>query len=63
MCNFRCFAFISALLLGVFVAGAARADQDDPPGRVARLSQYDGDVGYSPAGEDEWVRAAINRPS
>ena len=55
-------AFISGLLLAVSAFGAARADQDDPPERVARLSQYDGDVSYSPAGEDDWVDAALNRP-
>jgi hypothetical protein len=55
-------AFISGLLLAVSAFGAARADQDDPPERVARLSQYDGDVSYSPAGEDDWVEAALNRP-
>jgi hypothetical protein len=56
------FTFIGALLIGLCAAGAARADQDDPPERVARLSQYQGDVSYSPAGEDDWVGAAINRP-
>jgi hypothetical protein len=55
-------AFISGLLLATCAAGGALADQDDPPGRVARLSQYEGEVGYSPAGEDQWVDAAINRP-
>jgi hypothetical protein len=55
-------AVISGLLFIFCTVGAARADQDDPPERVARLSQYDGDVSYSPAGEDDWVEAAVNRP-
>ena len=41
---------------------AAAADNDDPPGRVARLSYLRGSVSFQPAGESEWVTAAINRP-
>ena len=40
-------------------------DQDqsqDPPGRVARLNFFDGDVQFRPAGEDDWVAAVPNRP-
>jgi hypothetical protein len=36
--------------------------QDDPPSRVARLGYMDGSVSFEPAGEDEWVQAADNRP-
>jgi hypothetical protein len=39
--------------------GAALAD---PPGRAARLAQISGAVSFSPAGEDDWVLAPINRP-
>lgn len=52
-------------LLWVFtllVSPAVRADDDDPPGRVARLSFVKGQVSFSPAGTDDWVSAAINRP-
>jgi hypothetical protein len=34
----------------------------DPPGRVARLGYVTGEVSFSPAGEDDWAQAAINRP-
>src|ERR1700722_6844488 len=35
---------------------------DDPPTRVARLGYIEGSVSMQPAGEDEWVQAASNRP-
>ncbi len=34
----------------------------DPPGRGARLAQISGAVSFSPAGEDDWVLAQLNRP-
>jgi hypothetical protein len=34
----------------------------DPPVRVGRLSDANGEVSYSPAGSDEWVQAQVNRP-
>src|SRR6516165_5207131 len=37
-------------------------DQDDPPGRVARLGYMQGSVSFEPAGESEWVQAVPNRP-
>jgi uncharacterized protein DUF6600 len=43
-------------------AAAQEQDQDDPPGRVARLSYMEGSVSFQPAGEDEWVEAVPNRP-
>ena len=50
-------AFVGAMM--VLLSGAALAD---PPTRVARLSFLSGPVSFSPAGEDEWVLAAPNRP-
>lgn len=50
------FAFGVALLAG---SGWAVAD---PPSRVARLGYLSGPVSFSPAGESDWVEAAINRP-
>ena len=50
-------AFVGAMM--VLLSGAALAD---PPTRVARLSFFSGPVSFSPAGEDEWVLAAPNRP-
>jgi hypothetical protein len=41
---------------------AAAQDQDDPPGRVARLGYMEGSVSFQPAGENEWVQAVPNRP-
>jgi hypothetical protein len=40
----------------------AAADDDDPPTRVARLSQADGSVSFEPAGTEDWVTAVVNRP-
>jgi uncharacterized protein DUF6600 len=44
------------------IAKAQDPDQDDPPGRVARLGHMQGSVSLQPAGESEWVEAARNRP-
>jgi len=38
------------------------ADDDDPPGRVARLSYLRGSISFQPAGAPDWGLAAINRP-
>jgi hypothetical protein len=38
------------------------AQDDDPPGRVARLGYMQGSVSFKPAGEDDWVDAVPNRP-
>ncbi|HZP67815.1 MAG TPA: DUF6600 domain-containing protein [Rudaea sp.] len=38
------------------------AQAADPPARVARLSQFTGNVSYTPAGENDWVQAQLNRP-
>ena len=53
-----------SLLLAVALAVPKRAaaDDDDPPGRVARLSVTEGQVSFSPAGTDDWVAAVLNRP-
>jgi hypothetical protein len=53
-----------ALVLGfAFVLPQrAAADEDDPPGRVARLSSARGSVSFNPAGTDDWVDAVVNRP-
>ena len=57
------------LSLRTFVVGACVAvlgfsgiAAADPPSRVARLGYLSGPVSFSPAGEDDWVRASINRP-
>ena len=54
----RAFAFAAAVAV-LAVSGWASAD---PPSRVARLGFTSGPVSFSPAGEDDWVQATINRP-
>jgi hypothetical protein len=57
-------------LLLVSVAAKAQDDQapqgdqndQDPPGRVARLSYAQGSVSFRPGGENDWVTAVPNRP-
>ena len=51
----------SALVICVLAPPRAVAD-DDPPGRVARLSFVRGAVSFDPAGTDDWVDAVVNRP-
>jgi hypothetical protein len=55
---FRAFAFVAGVAIFTF-SGWANAD---PPSRVARLGYMAGAVSFSPAGEDDWVQATINRP-
>jgi hypothetical protein len=52
----------TAFCLGLSMASSAVADENDPPGRVARLSVATGQVSFSPAGTDDWVSAVVNRP-
>ena len=54
----RALAFVFAAVTLSF-SGVASAD---PPARVARLGYVSGAVSFSPAGENDWVEAAINRP-
>jgi len=56
-----------SLLMGIISLAATQvmADEDqqqDPPGRVARLSYVSGQVSFSPQGTDDWVSAVLNRP-
>jgi hypothetical protein len=58
-------AICAVLMLAAVVPNTATAqeqDQDDPPGRVARMGYMEGSVSFQPAGEDEWVQAVANRP-
>ena len=45
-----------------FTTRSTAQDQDDPPGRVARLGYLQGSVSFQPAGETDWVGAVPNRP-
>jgi len=59
---FRLIAFSGLLLLALCTASVASAAYADPPERVARLSHTQGEISYSPAGEDEWFDVVRNRP-
>jgi len=48
--------------LALAAPGSARADEGDPPSRVARLSYVEGAVSFQPAGIEEWTAAERNRP-
>src|SRR5260370_23070996 len=48
--------------LFLFIAPKARADENDPPSRVARISYLDGNVSFQPSGTEDWAAAAKNRP-
>ena len=51
-----------AVAAGVAVLVFSGWASADPPSRVARLGSMTGAVSFSPAGENDWVRATINRP-
>ena len=51
-----------ALAMASLIPQRAAADDDDPPGRVARLGFIRGNVSFEPAGTEDWVSAVINRP-
>ncbi len=50
------------VLLGGAACTAAPADEVDPPGRAARLSDVEGSVSLEPAGTQDWTAAALNLP-
>src|SRR5689334_660142 len=59
----RCSSLAVVLVLAFVIPRIASAtDDDDPPGRVARLSYTSGAVSFNPAGTDDWTSAVVNRP-
>ena len=52
--------FLTGLLC--FTGFQARADENDPPTRVARISSFDGNVSFQPGGQGDWGSVAMNRP-
>lgn len=54
-------AWFAGLLCAAAISGA-RAEEDDPSSRVARLSYVTGEVSFTPAGSDVWAEAPLNRP-
>ncbi len=55
---------VLAMAAGVSHAQSVLADAPvvDPPDRVARLAYLAGEVGFLPAGADDWSAASVNRP-
>jgi len=58
----RALLLVSLAGLLLLVAPKARADEGDPPSRVARISFLDGNVSFQPSGTEAWAAAAKNRP-
>ena len=58
----RVTAMLLALIAFAFCAAFSRSASADPPSRVARLAYATGAVSFSPAGENDWFKAPINRP-
>jgi hypothetical protein len=50
-------AIISATLISACAISTA-----EPPARVARLGYISGTVSFAPAGQSDWIQAALNRP-
>src|SRR5207244_8932049 len=53
---------VIAFAIGIATLVMAGLAIADPPSRVARLGYLTGTVSFSPAGEDDWVQATMNRP-
>jgi len=51
-----------AVAAGVAVLAFSTLALADPPSRVGRLGYMTGTVSFSPAGENDWVQAMVNRP-
>ena len=58
----NCPPYLIGLLLALSAALSAGNAWADPPTRIARLSYFSGTVSFSPAGDDEWAHAVLNRP-
>jgi hypothetical protein len=64
MKKIRLFALwiLSAGIALIGTTAAAAQDEEDPPGRVARMNFSQGSVSFQPGGEGDWVSAVPNRP-
>ena len=51
-----------AIAIGVAALAVSGLASADPPSRVARLGYMTGEISFSPAGENDWARAVVNRP-
>ena len=54
--------FTQRLILMTAASACLLAAQDDPPGRVARMSYLYGTASFLPAGVNDWAPADYNRP-
>ena len=50
------------LLVGIAMLVFCSLASADPPSRVARIGYMTGMVDFSPAGENDWMQATLNRP-
>ncbi|MGZ4877068.1 MAG: DUF6600 domain-containing protein [Candidatus Angelobacter sp.] len=57
--SFGHYALSLVVLTAVVAAGTGYA-QENPPGRVARISYLKGNVSFLPAGQDQWSQATLN---
>jgi hypothetical protein len=55
---YRLLPALAGIVLCIFSEWAGA----EPPSRAARLAYVAGAVSFSPAGQDDWVRAVVNRP-
>ncbi|MGH8802192.1 MAG: DUF6600 domain-containing protein, partial [Casimicrobiaceae bacterium] len=55
-------AIMSLMCVSALAQTPPGAASTDPPTRVGRLAYFSGEVSYSPAGDDQWVQAQVNRP-
>ncbi|HMA32696.1 MAG TPA: DUF6600 domain-containing protein, partial [Casimicrobiaceae bacterium] len=55
-------AAASLACFGAFAQVPPPSEYVDPPLRVGRLADFSGAVSYSPAGDEQWVLAPLNRP-
>jgi hypothetical protein len=68
LCSWLLLLASFAFVLQLSARATAQDDADnpsqdqDPPGRVARLNFSQGSISFRPAGEDDWVSAVPNRP-
>jgi len=54
--------FVAALFLLLCQWPSSAAGDQDPPGRVARISYIQGSVSFRPSGQTDWFEASTNRP-
>src|SRR5215472_4740955 len=56
-------ALVAAVMTAVLgVPQGAGAQEQDPPGRIARINYSEGSVSFQPGGEGDWLQAVPNRP-